>query len=122
MKLNYNNIVEMVIALSLVGIGGIAAFLFAQKYLGFFSYQGMNRSDVLNTVKKVEKKYQVLSRACGPNFCRGIYMTDGGILYYRLSDDGVNASYNLYSVPSELWTTDKSLLPSDLIGKYVSSV
>ena len=119
-KINLNNVLEISLAIGLVGFAGIAAFTFAQKHLGFFSYPNMNRQDVLNTVKKVEKKYEVLSRACGDNFCRGIYLTDGNMLYYRLEDDGVNASYQLYQVPSELWSTSPSLLPQSMIGYYKS--
>lgn len=120
-KLNWNNIFDMTVALGLVGAIGIGGFIIAQNYFSFFSYQGMQRNDVMNTVKKVEAKYPLLSRACGEDFCRGIYLTDSGLLYYRLHDDGRNMSYNLYNVPSELFTTVPSVVPTRFVGKYMSS-
>lgn len=122
MKLNLdiNRIIENVISLGAVGAIAILGFYIAQNYFSFFSYQGMSRKDVMNTVKKVEAQYPLLSRACGDGFCRGIYLTNSGLLYYRLEDRNGHTSYQLYQVPSELFTTEKSVLPQNMIGKYVS--
>jgi hypothetical protein len=124
-KINIANVIENALSLAIVGGLAIGGFYIAQHYFGFFSYQGLKREQVLDTVKKVEEKFPVLSRACGNDFfgdfCRGIYLTDSGMIYYRLQDDGVKASYNLYSVPAELWTTTPAVIPQRFVGKYVPS-
>lgn len=122
-KININNVVEMALSLGLVGAVGLGGFYILQHYFSFFSYQGMKREDVLRTRNEVESRLPILTRACGTTlmgdyFCRGIYLgQNGNMLYYRYEDDGKrNASYNLYSVPSELWDTRPSLLPARLVG------
>ena len=119
--LDFNNVMEVSLGVGLVAGLGIAAFYLGQRYFSLFSYQDMNRDQVMQLYKGVEQRLPILSRACGRSifdqdveFCRGIYLTpEGNVLYYRLDDDIKNnkASFSLYSIPSERWTTEKELIP-----------
>ena len=120
LKFNINNVLETTVAIGLAAVIGVAAFYIGQRHFSLFSYQNMDREQVLNIYEAVENRLPILSRACGRSiydndveFCRGIYLTpEGNVLYYRL-EDNMNknkASFSLYSIPSEHWTSEPELI------------
>lgn len=128
LKINLSNVAETSLAIGLVAVVGIAAFYVGQRYFSLFSYQNMSREQVMDVYNAVEERLPILSRACGRaiydpdiEFCRGIYLTpQGNVLYYRLEDDikKNKASFSLYSIPAERWTSTPELIPG-LGGRVV---
>ena len=125
-KLNSNNIMELVIAGGIFAGLGYGLFYLGQRSISMYSYQNMDRQQVLQLAKEVDSRMPILSRACkdGGRSCRGIYLPQGGggMMYYHLDDDPENnkASYNLYSVPNELWTTQSTLIPG--LGGLITQI
>ena len=95
--------------------GGIAAlgaaylgYIILQRYVGVFSYLGMNEAQIRALAQEMDSRCHILTRACNEKGCRGIYL--GGAttipLYYHYRKD----SYELYPLLwSELWSTNKDL-------------
>ena len=117
LKLPPKRILDL-LAYGALGLVGLAiAFRLSQEYLGFFSYLGLTREQVLQVRNKMDKSYQILSRTRGKLplgdgiFERGVYIGNGYPLYHRFEwkNDG-SASYEIYPLLMELWNTNKDIL------------
>lgn len=123
LSVDIDRVLETSLAIGLVAGLGIGAFLIGQRYFSVFSYQGMTRDQIMQVMKRVDDNSTLISRACGDGFCRGIYLNNGQMLYYNLKDkpgEGGKTDLQLYNVPSELWTTDKSLFHG-MGGRFVTA-
>lgn len=101
-------------------ITGLLGFRLLQEYAGLFSYPGLSRADVTGIMQKLDKQYIILSRVqgrglTGSTFYRGIYIGHGGAgypLYYRYEYwPSGKATFDLYPLFWEQWTTVKNVLP-----------
>jgi len=113
------------VALGLTIIGGLAVVALPQlkemmQKQGLFAYNGLTREHVIGVYKAMDARCKILSRVCGSHgtghgFCRGIYLGGAATfpLYYRYEyfPDG-RATYDLYPMVAERWSTDPDLTGS----------
>ena len=99
----------------LVVIGGLAiGFYLVQRYVGLFSYLGLDESQIASLAQEMDSRCTILTRACNDRGCRGIYLGGacGFPLYYHYKKD----SYDIYPLLwDELWSTKKDMF--GLTGK-----
>lgn len=105
-----------------VSIGAIilaaGALYLLHNYGDFFSYNGLTKRQVLDVKSRLEKHYDLLSSVSGKTlfgdkFYRGIYINKNGgyPLYYRLElKKNGGASFSLYPMLTELWSTNPNIL------------
>lgn len=99
--------------LATLGLGTVVAsffLIFIAPRFGFFAYNGIPTSRIMDVYSAFDKECKLMTRATGKDwlgqsFTRGLYSCNGHMYYYRLDKDILGrTSFFIYPMIAEMFT------------------